>query len=376
MRRAAATALALVAGALTGVALAPPTTAAEVSTTVEFAGCEVRYRPYAENTRVGAESTWSPSLTFRHPTPIPTNDMVTTEVELGALPGNTLPESLKNVRVSVDYLEFKSEHWNPLRFYAEFTVPALDHTQSLAFPEMEYDTDYGDPGIYDYRVKSIDLLFTGEDLNGEFAEYAYRCDQIVNPRPLFTLGVYDLAATPAITLSQGTVRQGGSVRITGTGMLAAAPTQPPAQVEVAVGGTVMGRYPLDASGSFAGVLPVPPFASPGSVTVRAVNGTKSATAALEVLAGKGRVSVAPKKVRSGKAVTVTGSSYRPGERVTVSLKGGSRAGRKSFAKSVTASADGTFKASIKLKKAARGKWKVSAIGSSSKRSARANLKVK
>lgn len=377
------TGLALVGAMLTGPASNAATSAAtttsfvdEVTTTVQFAGCEVRYEPYGANTRIGGESVWSPSLTFNHPTPIPAGEEITTSVQMGDLPANVLPEDLHDVHASVGYLEFQSEHLYPLRFYNEFYVPTLDATQPLSFPEWEYDTDYADVGTYNHRVKSIALLFTGKNSADEFAEYSFECDKVVNPQQVLTTSVYDLSLAPSLTAAPLATRQGRVIRLTGANLLVSAPTDPAAQVNVTIGGISVGSYPLDASGALIADVTVPAYLKPGERVVQVTNGAKTVTTTITVKVVKAKLTAAPKSVKANKSVTITGTKFQPSEKVRLVLKGGKKKGKKSFKKTVTADALGQVTAKIKLKKAARGKWKVTAIGTSSARPGKTKFKVR
>lgn len=359
-----------------GVAAPGGAHAAESTTTVQFDGCEVRNLPYADNTRIGGETTWSPSLRLVVPSPIPARELVTTKVQLGALPGGTLPISMQDVKVQIYPLELINDATAPMKFFGEFKLPTLDHTQPLAFPELEYNDQWPDAGIFSHRVKSIFVLIAGEDTGGNFAEFSFACDQVINAQPVLTTAVYDLAATPALVVEPGAARQGGAVHVRGTHLLAAAPTNPPAHVTVTIGGVAVGAFPVDESGAFSAHVQVPAYVAPGAVTVTAANGPKAASAGLTVTAAAGKVKAGPKKVKQNKAVTLSGSSFMPGEKVKLTLKGKGKSGRKSFAKTVKANASGAFKVKVKMKKAVRGTWKVNATGSSSKRKGATRFKVK
>lgn len=385
---------------------------AEATATVQFAGCEVHHLPFVHDTRVGGETMWSPSLTLAMPSPIASRDEITVDVELGDLPAHVLPEDMVNVRVSVWELQFVNEHGSPLRFYDEFHLSALDKDVPLAFPALEYETDYADAGIYNHRVKSVDLLFTGEDTNGEFAEYSFECDQVVNPQPILTTAVYDLSASPELTLDRATARAGQPVDFTGANLLAAPPSMPRAQASVTVGGIPVGVVQVDDSGAVLGSFTVPSGLS-GAVEVRVVNGARSASQMLElpvasgpgsgpgpsaggvdvadpetwhpnaqgdVVDNRAKVKVAAKRVRSGKRLKLGGSGFAPGEAVIVkarSSKGkGQSKGKRFFSKVVYANASGAIKSKVKVRAAVKGKWRVTAIGVASGRGGAAKFKVR
>ncbi|GAA3537102.1 hypothetical protein [Nocardioides daeguensis] len=357
--------------------------------------------PYTTNTQVGAETAWSPSLTFAMPTPIAAHDTITVDAQLGALPAQTLPEDMTDVWVSVWNLEITSEHWNPLRLYDQFYLASFDKDSALVFPALEYDTDYVDPGIYHHKVKSIELLFTGKDGNGDFVEYSYECDQVVNPQPILTTAVYDLSATPELVLDRTTAQVGEGVGFTGMNLLAAAPANPRATASVTIGGRAVGTVEVDDSGSVQGTVVVPAGLA-GTVEVRVANGPRSASALLSVSpAGGGAggvdvndpstwhpnaqsgavdhvatLKVAAKKIRSGKKLKLGGAGFAPGEAVIIKARGGKGRGARSFNKVVYANAAGSIKTNLRLKGAARGKWRVTAIGVTSGHGGKAVFSVR
>ncbi len=406
-RTAAATALSLVPASL---ALAPLALAgaAEVTTTVDFSGCEVHKSPYTTNQKVGGDTSWSPTLRLEHPSPIPTSDEVTVKADLGALPGGTMPESLNELWVEVYHLRL--DHgiaWSgPLRLYDEFYIGDWDKDSPLDLPEIE-DTDiYSVTGLYDYRPKSIYLLFRGKDANDEGVEYSYECDQVVNSQPILNVAVYDLAGTPELLLDRSEARIGDNVVFDGVNLLAAAPASPRVRASVTIAGQAAGTVEVDDSGAVHGSLTVPAGLS-GTVKVRVANGAKLAEADLvlstlpggggggpvggvdvnnpatwhvnaqgDIVNGLAQVKVAAKKVRSGGKLKIGGSGFAPGEAVIVKAKGGKGKGARTFTKVVYANAVGAIKAGLKLKKAAKGKWRITAIGVASGRGGLAKFKVR
>ena len=101
------------------------------------------------------------------------------------------------------------------------------------------------------------------------------------------------------------------------------------------------------------------------------------TALITVVAKKAQLAVT-KAVKAGKTLAVNGSLFKPGEKVTLKLKkkGPAKKGtKKAFGSSVTAGPDGTISKGVKLKKAAKGSWKITAKGASSGRTAASGFKV-
>lgn len=234
VRRACASlTLGLVAG---GLALTPAAQAATHSTTAHFSGCEVRHLPLADNTQIGGETTWSPSLSVEIPTQIQYADPVTMSVALGAMPAGILPEDVHNAQVYLWDLTFTSPQTSALSFSDSFNTAMIDKDQPIPFPDLEYETSFHQAGLLEHRLKSVKIYVTGETAGGAFTEYSFECDQVVNPATLFTVAVYDLAGEASLTLDRGSATPGESVAFTGTNLLFAAPSTPSAQAALSVGG--------------------------------------------------------------------------------------------------------------------------------------------
>ncbi|WGX96340.1 hypothetical protein [Nocardioides sp. L-11A] len=392
----AALALALVSVSL---AATPAARAVENSATVNFTDCEVHKSPYTTNQQIGGETNWTTTLRLDHPGPIPVDDEVTVEAELGALPAGTMPESMDDLRVQVYYLELVNGIGGPLRLYSDNWIGDWDRNTPLVLPEIEQEDTYSVAGLWEHRPKKIYLLFTGKDSGGEFVEYSFGCDNVVNPQPILTTAVYDLSATPALLLDRGGAQSGQTVSYTGSHLLAGAPAMPRARASVTVAGISAGTVEVDDSGAVQGSFVVPAGLS-GTVEVRVTNGARSAGAALTisssgpggidlnnpatwhpnaqtgVVDGQAKVKLAAKRVRSGSAVKLGGSGYASGEAVVIRVKGGKGAGKKLFTKVVYANAAGAIKGKVKLKRAAKGKWRITAIGVASGRGGTAKLTVR
>ncbi len=353
-----------------------PVGAAEATTDITFRDCEVRKNPFQENQRVADDLTWPTTLRMNHPSPIPANQDVTAEIELGPLPVGFVPQDMKNVELYVD-LYLANGITSPLRMLRSgIVVGDLDASQPLPIEEVEVTTGWFGSGLYPQRPTDVLMYVTGTDTSDVALEYSIECDNQVNPPSLLNVAVYDLAATPAITLSTDRARQGQRVTVSGTDLLTAAPTSPAAQVTVTVGGTVVGRFPVGQSGAFAGTVVVPPFARPGTVQVRVSNGGKAATAPLTVSAVGATVKASPKAVKRGGKVKLTGAGYKPGEKVTLRLSGGKGQGKRAYSVSATANGSGAIATSVKLKQAAKGTWRVAASGTSSSRKGRTSFRVR
>ncbi|HEY1117749.1 MAG TPA: hypothetical protein VGE43_08595, partial [Acidimicrobiales bacterium] len=281
-RAAAAAALSLVPASLLLVPI-PDAVAVESTATVNFSDCEVHDRPYTIDQQVGGDTNWSPTVRLDHPSPLPSGDEVTVEAELGVLPAGTMPTSMTDLYLDVE-LEFTHTvpGPGPLRvFHSDFYFASFDKDAPLVIPEIEYQMSWSDPGLYDLRPKRVWLLFTAQDLGGNWVEYSFECDQVVNPQPLVTVPVYDLSATPELTLDRFTAQAGQSVGFAGRNLLAAAPMSPRVRATVTIAGNPAGTVEVDDSGAVHGNLSVPAGLS-GTVEVRVTNGAKSAAAMLEL----------------------------------------------------------------------------------------------
>ena len=361
--------------ALTASATAPAN-AAETTTNVTFGDCEVREDPYGTNRRLQDNISWATTVRMNIPTPVRAGVEVTTEVEFGPLPADLLPLDLQGFEIDSD-VSFATDESSDLNFRT-YNVPygEYDASAPFAMDELEVDTYWSEAGLYLHRPKEVYFELTGLDADDNYLEFTFACDNIVNPPELLTVAIYDPDASPSLLLDEYYVKQGGALGLIGEHLLGSAPTTPAPEATVTVGGIVIGSYPIDESGAIDVRIKVPAFTPAGSVQVRVSNGSRSATATLQVQAGKGKVKAAPKAASSGKKIKLTGSKFKPGEQVKLTLKGGRGKGTKSFTTTVKTKANGTFAKAVKLKKAAKGSWRVTATGSSSKRTARTSFKVR
>ncbi|WP_370247956.1 hypothetical protein [Nocardioides sp.] len=359
-----------------GGALTSSAQAATASATVPFTDCELREEPFGANTRIKDNIAWSPTMTFTMPTPIAAGTTVTAELTIGALPAGLIPIDLATDTTLYPEVELVDAGGLNLLLGQTITIGSLDGSAAQPIGEIENDVSLGFADIYDYGVSTAEVFVSGRDSGGDLREYKFICDRIVNPPTLLSVAVYDLTATPEVTVDRGSARQGASVRVSGRHLLAAAPTEPPARATISVGGIVAGTLPIDQSGAFAGNVVVPAFAPPGSsVVVRAANGPKAATTRIQVTAAPATVA-APPSAKAGRKVTVTGARFKPGERVALVLTGGRGTGTKRFTAAATASATGTVRVAVKLRKAAKGAWRVTAVGAASKRSGTDRFRVR
>lgn len=374
-----ATASLSIAGALAAAGLAvlsPTSSAAEATVPITFKDCEVRKFPYTSNVRVKDNITWNTQIRLNHPSPIQARQAVTAEVEfMTPLPGGVFPETVYQAELDVE-ISFENGIVGPLKFVkVNQWLDTFNAANPLTIDEIEDSYQWYDPDLYPQRPGQLNMLLTGRDGADEFLEFSFVCDQQINQPSLFTLGVYDLTATPKVAIDQAQAKQGKRILVTGQNLLATAPTNPPAQATVTIGGIVAGTLPIDESGAIDGLVKVPDFVKPGTVQVRVSNGSKVATAALTVKAAKGKLKTTAKQVQRGKKITLKGSAFQPSEKVKIKLTGGRGTGTKSFTVTVRANKKGVFSRSVTLSQAAYGAWKVTVTGTSSGRVGRANFKV-
>ena len=350
-----------------------PSQAVEGSQDLSLTDCEVIRDPFFANTRVSDDGTWAASVKLEPPSPVPVGSGQTASLTLGAIPTADLPEELTNVDVSVFVLVEDGRGFEFTLQPRTVQIPTVTPGTPLSLGEQDVDDlTYGDSDHYDLAVKDITIGFFG-DTSGDTREYyEYSCDQLVSGAPLVSVGVFDPAAPAQIFVDAFSATQGESIGFRGEDFKnTAGPVTP------TVGGEPANVQTIDEIGFFDGQLVVPEFAPPGQQEVRVSYLGETATGILTIVAKKGKVT-ATKTVKVGKKVVLTGSLFKPGEKVTLKLtkKGKVKKGtKKSFGTSAVAGPDGTFSKAVKLKKAATGKWKVSAKAASSGRTAGAGFKV-
>lgn len=356
-----------------------PSQAAIGSATFTLADCDVILNPAAENQVISSNGTWNTSLTVDHPSPVPVESSQTIGFELGEIPANTFPEALDNAGFVV-YLEFENGTGFSQNFETEDVgLGTFDPTQPLVLGETEVDgVTYFDSGRFPLGLKGLSVAVYGNDTDpaaeGAFRDYRYECDRPTIAIPVVEFGVFDPTLDATITLDTVRATQGQSIGILGEDFAALTTN---GTVTPTVGGEAANTFPVDDIGFFDGQLVVPEFAPPGQQEVRATYQGESATALITIVAKKAQL-VVTKAVKAGKTLAVNGSLFKPGEKVTLKLKkkGPAKKGtKKAFGSSVTAGPDGTISKGVKLKKAAKGSWKITAKGASSGRTAASGFKV-
>lgn len=360
---------------LPALATVPSAQAVIGSASFTLDDCDVVLDPVSTNQVISSNQPWSTSITVDHPSPLPVGSGQTVGVTLGQVPANTIPESLGDASY-VAYVEFE----DGMGYTREYVTPRrsigdLDPTQPLPLGEEEVDdVVYFDSGHYSLGLKKITINIFGYQADGTtFRDYYFECDQPTVAVPIVEFGVFDPAADAQVALDAVQATQGQSIGINGRDFKNVVGSVTPT-----VGGEPANALAIDEIGFFDGQLVVPEFAPPGQQEVRVTYQGETASTFLTVVAKKAQLGVASKAVKAGKALGVTGSLFKPGEKVTLKLKkkGPAKKGtKKAYGSSVTAGPDGSISKAVKLKKAAKGSWKISAKGASSGRTAASGFKV-
>lgn len=162
-------------------------------------------------------------------------------------------------------------------------------------------------------------------------------------------GTLTVGGNPRITLQPTTVLPGGSTTVSGSGFGISVPVMVTASVPVRTGGsqTVSVSAYTGGTGSFSARLTVPNDAAPGPVSVTAVAGSERVANTLTIGALTGQVTISPVQAPPGGTVTVSGSGFAPGDRITVSVPVRTRGGASSTL-TVAATANGTGGFSVPL----------------------------
>jgi hypothetical protein len=366
---AGATIAALAVTSLVGAS--SPTQAVVATQTVTFQDCDLTKGAF----EIGSPVSVTTPITLEYPSPVAAGSTQTASMTLGTLPGNTFPDDFADLSYVGVSVQFEDDDFSTRDIFEEHAMPSFDASAPLVLGEFESDQIIYYSGFYDFKPKSLEIYLYGDPGTGSLF-YTLECNQVVNPANLLTVAVFDPAADAAISLDRLSTKQGGKATIAGVDFAHESPDDPDSDVAVTVGGIPAGAYDVDETGAFSGPLRIPAFVKPGdNVVVRATSGNESATQVITVKAGKGKVSVSPGKVKAGKKLTIRASAFKPGETVKVSLTGGKGKGKKAFSTSVKVSAAGTATKTVKLKKAAKGKWTVKVAGPQSFRSAKKAFKV-
>lgn len=349
-----------------------PSQAVVGSGTVSFNDCAVIRDPLAGGPTEPTNPTWNVQVDINHPSPVPVFSSQTVDLVLGDVPANTFPVELETTDLNLT-AEFEDGRGGRFSLTApQRSIGTFDPTQPLELGAYDIDdVQYGESGRYSFFLKKVTVDIFGF-VGDQGRNYQFSCDRVANPTSLVTVGVFDPNAPAQITLDSLQATQGQSVGIDGRDFLAQVGTLTPT-----VGGEAANPFPVDEIGFFDGELVIPEFAPPGQQEVRATYQGETATAFITIVAKKAQL-VVTKAVKAGKKLAVSGSLFKPGEKVTLKLKkkGPAKKGtKKAFGSSVTADANGQISKAVKLKKAAKGSWKITAKGAESGRTAASGFKV-
>ncbi|MDP2774833.1 MAG: hypothetical protein Q8O61_14875 [Nocardioides sp.] len=373
--RAVTTSAALAIALLAGLPAAPG--AAVVATdTVAFGDCEVD-RNYVPQP---GETSWTPTVTIDHPSPVPTSSPQTIEVTLSSLPGGTFPEDYPD-EVDLEVLiGFEDGRGGSFDFEASRPLASFDADAALSVGEFETDLSFPYSGVYGFKPKSVRVELFGIIDPGTFdyVTYHYECDQVVDADPISQIGVYDPTAAAAISLDRLQTRQGAAFAISGTDFPREAVQDPDKDISVFVGAQLAGSFDVDDIGAFVGVVRVPEFARPGAaVVVRASAPGESASSTIGVRVKPATVKAAPTSLKAGAKIVLRATQLKPGETAKIVLtKVGGGKGTKKYVVKAKVGAAGTFTKAVKLTKAAKGPWRVAVSGPASYRKASARFRVR
>lgn len=359
---AAATALAVAAAGFVGATSTAQ--AVEGSTTVTFQDCELEVGGFP----AGTPKSLTTPVTVDYPSPVRTYQEQAATMTLGTLPANFFPDDLGDSYVYAE-IAFDDGTGSEFYIYEEKRMASFDAGSPFVLGEFEHNLQFTSSGLKHFEPKRLYLWLYGDPGDGS-RYYEYRCDPLLDATSIITTAIFDPDADAAVRLNEIAAKQGGTVLIAGTDFAHESPDDPDGDVTVTVGGVPAGTYDVDETGAFTAALRVPDFVQPGdSVVVRASSQGEVATTQLSVRARKGTVKVAPGSAKSGKKVSVKASGFKPGEKVKITLSGGKGSGTKSYSTSAKVNASGNASKAVKLKKAAKGKWKVKVAGPQSFRKA-------
>ena len=370
---------ALLATATTLTAAVSPTAAA--APTVTFTKCDIRTDPYNSATRVGPEFSWTTTVAVELDTPVAeTNEFVGIDTTLGTFPWpDTLPR-LYNLWLSWELEMPLSDgaHDDAGNALFPFEPDERQPAGPLTLTESEREVIFPHAGVYDWRAGKFALWvsgYTSLDADEPTSYYA-QCGKPASATSpvLASLGVWDPAAAARLSFPASVV-QGRSATIT------AASFKPRENVTYSIDGVRLATKPTGLAGSGSQSWTAGAWLKPGThtVSVHGALSTKTLTKRFTVVAAKAKAALKPKSVTSGRKTKVTGSHFKPGEKVTIVLKRTSSGkGKKSqTVATVTAATNGTVQKKFRVsKKFKKGTHRVTLTGASSGRSAAATLKVK
>ncbi|WP_370247959.1 hypothetical protein [Nocardioides sp.] len=361
------TVLVLAAAGLAALPAAPTATAAPVSTTVSFTNCVLEDFSDGTPTTLARNQSWSPTISLDVPGVMPARTAQPAQIGLTDLPAGTFPSDLFSATVTASMLLGSDDQEFPQNLSTSATVDSFNAGQALPLPLIDGMVSEPNSGFTTYRAVAVVVAVVGTDGAWSDRDFRFTCDRLQRPPALRDVAVYDLDADPVLSPGLFSARQGQPVSFGLRNMLTAAPTDPPARVVLRLDGTVLARVPLDGTGGGVPTLAIPEFLPPGrDLKVTATNGSRVARARITIEARKAKLA-APAAVRSGARLRLTGAEFKPGERVALTLAGGTGAGTRRYTLVATADRRGQLDAVVTLARAASGSWTVTALGRSSGR---------
>ena len=352
--------------------------AAVTTSTVAFATCDVRTVQNDPNTRVGSRFAWSPVVTIDDvASPAKLNEWTRTYATISDFPADKLPVAIPEAAIHYE-LEIRTSHGTTKHASGHASRPHAAGAGVL-LGESENDVYFSRVGYEKWYAGEFTLSVEGW-VGEHYQRYYAKCDAPASSPLLATIAVYDPAAKAAASVSPASILPGGRLTVSGTGF------RPDESVAISLDGAQLTTLPTDRIGAFSYSWNTAASIKVGThtVTLTGALSNRTVSAKVSVVAKpaavvKARALVSPAKAKRGKAVTVTGQSFRAGERVKIVLKRTAKKGKGLKAQSVaaiTANSKGTLVKKFKVsKKLAKGAHTVVLTGASSGRTAVAKLKL-
>ncbi len=222
---------------------------------------------------------WTTEISLRLPNPLPAGEWAPAAFDLGPIGTGFLPFELASSATS-DYT---------VTLVDRAGAPAMALTGTDRYPSIPDDASLDFPahvsyvqaraGARELRPHEVAFALAGADPTGrKWAEIRGACDPLVAATPLLTQYVYDLDAPTDIITSTAAPMQGRDLGFTAYHLLEVAPSTSDARIPVMVtlGGSPVGNFIADASGTVTGSFTIP-CCLYGDQELRVVNGSRVAS---------------------------------------------------------------------------------------------------
>lgn len=319
-------------------------------------------------TTLRSDIAWSPTMSLDLASPFAARTDQPVRVELSAIPAGVFPTDLFSATVTTTVL-LGTDHAVPQQPIEVVSSSSADvFNASSDQPVAPLDGVVRDPytGRRTYGAAGLRVTVVGTDGAWTDREFRLACDATSFPTALGQASVYSLDATPSVRLPRPSTFQSMREEVIVDGMLTQAPTDPPAEVTIILGGMTLTRLPLDDTGAARGEVRIPPYLHGQEVVLQAVNGDRVASSVVNVMPELALLR-APGRARAGDPITLTGGQYQPGEQVTITLVGRRGPGRHAFVVRTVADRRGRIAATVALRRANPGRWTAQAVGVDSRR---------